>query len=164
MNEGHQRGWRPRCHAVDKMMGRLPPGDFPRGIRKLNQKIRASPDNAPSLLASRVLYSKLDDDRRAAKDFSQVIELAPRCADALHLRSVCRAGLGEYRLAAEDYDAIIQLDPHDAGAHDSCAVCRMNLGEPDRVMDNDNNTVIGLDPSYAIPYYNRARLQPGEHY
>ena len=47
MNEGHQRGWRPRCHAIDKMMGRLPPGDFPRGIRKLNQKIRASPDNAP---------------------------------------------------------------------------------------------------------------------
>ncbi len=154
--EGHQRGWCPRCHAIDKMMNRLPPGDLARGIRKLNKKIRANPDSAPTLLARGMLHSKLGDDRRAVKDFSRAIKLLPRCADALHMRAVCRAGLGEHRLAKEDYDAIIRLDPHDAVAYDSRGVCLMNLGEPDRAME-DYNTAIGLDPSDAIPYYNRSR-------
>ena len=155
--EGHQRGWCPRCHAIDKMMNRLPPGDLARGISKLNKKIRANPDSAPTLLARGMLHSKLGDDRRAVKDFSRAIKLLPRCADALHMRAVCRAGLGDHHLAKEDYDAIIRLDPHAAVAYDSRGVCLMNLGEPDRAME-DYHTAIGLDPSDAIPYFNQASV------
>ena len=91
-HEGHQPGWCPRCAAIHMKMDRLPPDELKRTIRKLNKRIRANPDSAPTWAARGMLHSQLGDDRRAAEDFSRAIELLPGSIHLLHKRAECRAG------------------------------------------------------------------------
>lgn len=139
---------------VDKGFALVTSGKNQEAVGALTRAIELNPKNAKSYYKRGAVYGRLEDYRRAIRDFDRAIELNPKLEEVYTDRGVAYGMLGDYRQAIREYGKAIELNPRDTRAYVNRGIAYAQLGSHRQAI-KDYDKAIELNPKDERAYLNR---------
>lgn len=132
-------------------------------IRKLDDEIKAHPDDGNAYYRRGQVYAENADYQRAVADFNEAVRLNPSDPEALNNRCWTRAVLGQLQAAIDDCNSALRLKPNYADALDSRGLVNLKLGRYRQAIA-DFDATLKVNPKQVSSLYGRgwAKLKTGD--